>query len=182
MTAPEAIVENLAATIGARGDARPIVLLDGGSGAGKSTLATALAVRLEAELVRLDDIYPGWDGLEAGSEAVYREIVPLSRWRRWDWEAGRPAESRSIDPSRPLIVEGCGALSRRGRSLATFGIWLELDAPERRRRAIARDGQTYLPYWDRWARQEAEFFARERPDLLADMRIDAHVIPANPAV
>lgn len=156
------------------------MLIDGGSGAGKSTLATSLAEVLGAELVRLDDIYPGWDGLEAGSQAVVDDVLMDGRWQRWDWEREAPGEVRAIDVTRPLIVEGCGALSRPARALATFGVWIELDEGERRRRALIRDGETYAPHWDRWAAQERRFFTRERPDLLADVVIDGHAIPVTP--
>ncbi|WP_251856150.1 ATP-binding protein [Herbiconiux sp. L3-i23] len=171
------MASSIAESVRARGDDRPIVLLDGGSGAGKSTLATPLAAALGAELVRLDDVYPGWDGLEAGSEAVHTEIIPLSRWHRWDWNGSAPAERHHIDDTRPLIVEGCGALSRAARRLATFGIWIDLDPDERRRRAIARDGDTYEPHWERWAEQERAFFLREHPDRLADLVLDGHRVP-----
>ncbi|MEO8095730.1 MAG: hypothetical protein ABI632_12485, partial [Pseudolysinimonas sp.] len=42
---------------------RPVVLIDGRSGAGKTTLARELAPLVGAQLVSLDDVYPGWDGL-----------------------------------------------------------------------------------------------------------------------
>lgn len=151
------------------GGRRPIVLIDGGSGSGKTELATRLAPMLDAELVRLDDLYPGWDGLEAASRMVHTDVIGGARWRRWDWTTDAPAEWHDLDPARPLVVEGCGALSRRSRALATYGIWVELDEPTRKARALARDGAAYAPHWDRWAAQEREFFRRERPDLLADV-------------
>jgi hypothetical protein len=49
-----------------------------------------------------------------------------------------------------------------------------VDAPagRRRDRALARDGATYAPHWERWARQEDEFYAadqvREHADLIVD--------------
>jgi hypothetical protein len=45
---------------------------------------------------------------------------------------------------------------------------VELDEATRKRRALARDGEAYAPYWDRWAAQEAAFIAREHPQALAD--------------
>jgi uridine kinase len=148
---------------------RAVVLVDGGSGSGKTDFAARLAPAMGAELVRLDDMYPGWDGLEAASAMVGADVLEHARWRRWDWADDVPAEWHSIDPARPLVVEGCGALSHTNRSLATFGIWIELDEPTRKLRALARDGEAYVPYWDRWAAQERAFFERERPDLLADV-------------
>jgi uridine kinase len=146
---------------------RQVILIDGGSGSGKTELAAVLAPAIGAELVRLDDIYPGWDGLEAASQMV-PGIIETNRWRRWDWLAGEPAEWHDLDPHRPLVIEGCGSLSRANRALATFGIWVELDEPTRKARALARDGDAYAPHWDRWAAQERAFFERERPDRLAD--------------
>jgi hypothetical protein len=151
--------------------ARAVVLIDGGSGAGKTSLGLRLAPALGAQLVSLDDIYPGWDGLEAGSAAVATDLLRERDpgWRAWDWRTARPGPWHPLDPTRPLVVEGCGALSRAARARATLGVWVELDAAERRRRALARDGDAYAPHWDRWARQEEAFGAREHPRDLADV-------------
>jgi uridine kinase len=158
------------------GQTRPhVTLIDGRSGSGKTDLARDMADSApDATLIRLDDIYPGWDGLEAGSRHIHDQVLePLAsgrpaRWRRWDWSAGVPAEWHDVDATRPLIIEGCGALSRANRALADVGIWVELDEATRKRRALARDGEAYAPYWDRWAAQEAAFIAREHPQALAD--------------
>ncbi|MGT2426078.1 ATP-binding protein [Amnibacterium kyonggiense] len=154
----------------AAGARRPVVLVDGRSGAGKSTLAALLAPRLGADLVRLDDVYPGWDGLEAGAEQVRRLVLAAGapRYRRWDWAADRPGDWRLLRPGVPLVVEGSGALSRPARGLATSAVWIELDDAERRRRALARDGDAYAPHWARWAEQESAFVRREQPAALAD--------------
>ncbi len=67
----------------------PVVLVDGRSGAGKSSLALLVAAEVPGlGIIRLDDIYPGWDGLDAGSSHILEELLePLSaglpaRWRR----------------------------------------------------------------------------------------------------
>ena len=160
-----------------------IVLLDGRSGSGKSTFGRRLLDRVpDAALLRLDDVYPGWDGLEQGSAQVLRSVLePLSAgaaasWRRHDWVTGLPAERVAVDPGRPLVIEGAGALSRANRRLATFAAWIELDAPARYERAMARDGETYAPHWERWAAQEEDFAAREHPARLADIRIDGRTM------
>ncbi|MES2092382.1 MAG: ATP-binding protein [Actinomycetota bacterium] len=153
---------------------RPVVLIDGGSGSGKTTLAAALAPALSAQLVRLDDFYPGWDGLESASAAVRDDVLAPEGpgWRRWDWTTGSAAEWHPLDPSQPLVIEGSGCLSRANRALASFAIWVELDLPTRKRRALARDGEDYAPYWDRWAAQERRFGRREQPWRLADLTLD----------
>lgn len=154
-----------------------VLLIDGRSGSGKTELARAIvAGSPNAQLVRLDDLYPGWGGLEAGSQVVYDEILASERprWRRWDWVTGRHAEWHEIDPERPLVIEGCGALSRVNRALATYGIWVALDPETRKRRALDRDGDSFAPHWDEWAAQEEGFLTRENPAAHADAVIDGH--------
>jgi predicted kinase len=149
-----------------------VILIDGRSGSGKTELANSLASLLDAQLVRLDDFYPGWAGLEAASEMVYADILMRHGWRRWDWTTGTSAEWHSLDADRALIIEGSGSLSRANRAHATLAIWVELDEPTRKARALARDGAMYEPHWDAWAAQEQRFFDRERPDLLADVVVN----------
>ena len=152
--------------------ARRRILIDGRSGSGKTELARSIAAHWpEAQLVRLDDLYPGWDGLDAGS-VVVPAILTDHRWRAWDWSADRPGAWHELDPARPILVEGVGALSRASRPLADLTLWVELDDATRKRRALARDGDTYAPHWDRWAEQEERFIARENPRALADVIVD----------
>ncbi len=147
------------------------ILIDGRSGSGKTELAQAIARHwLEAQLVRLDDLYPGWDGLDAGSAAV-PEILRTGRWQSWDWSTSRPGQWHQLDLSRPIIVEGVGAISRASRPLADVALWVELDDETRKARALARDGETYAPHWDRWAAHEVAFIARENPRALATVTI-----------
>ena len=146
-----------------------VTLIDGRSGSGKSELATLIASRITgAQLVRLDDIYPGWDGLDAASRAVPGILDTLS-WRAWDWAGDRPGTLHHLRADAPIIIEGVGALSRASRERAHTALWLEADDDVRKDRALARDGDTFEPHWDRWARQEERFIARESPRDLADV-------------
>jgi uridine kinase len=167
----------------------PLVLVDGPSGSGKSTLADALVrdgdpaalLPPDAQLLRLDDVYPGWDGLEDASRHLERHVLPemrpggRPRFRRWDWVADAPAEWHDLDPARPLVVEGCGSVTRASSALATHRIWVEADDAVRRARAIARDGEAFAVEWERWDAQWRAHVAREDPRDLADrvVRTDA---------
>jgi uridine kinase len=169
----DSLVEGLAAAaagVATASGTRLVVLVDGRSGTGKTTLGDSLADRLGAQVVHLDDVYPGWDGLQAAAEAVVTDVLGgRSGYRRWDWATSRPAEWAAVDPGRPIVVEGCGALSRGSAPLASLRVWLEADDDTRWERAIGRDGESFAREWDRWAAQEAAFIAAERPAELADV-------------
>jgi hypothetical protein len=153
---------------------RTVVLIDGRSGAGKTSLARVLAPAIGAQLVSLDDLYPGWDGLEAGSRMVHELVLrPVDPgWTDWDWASGRAAGWHPLDPDLPIVVEGYGAISRASRSLADVAIWVEAPAAERRRRALARE-PGFAPHWRHWAEQERAHDAREHPRSLADVVVRA---------
>lgn len=160
-----------------------VTVIDGRSGSGKTSLATRLAADSGAQLLHLEDLYPGWQGLAAGSLAVPR-VLEQGRYRRYDWHAGGFGEWATIDPTRPLIIEGCGALTRANlaaarRWLATadlpaagtggvHSIWLECPEAVRRQRALARDGEAFAPHWQQWAAQEEAQLSHHQPWQLAD--------------
>ena len=134
----------------------PVVTIDGYSGSGKSTLAAALARLVNGwQVLHLDDWYPGWDGLEAGADIARRIAADLrggrtSFYEAWDWENGATGATIPV-PLAPTIIEGCGAIEAE----ADLAIWIaDPSEEERRHRALARDGQTYAPHWQRWADQD----------------------------
>ncbi|GLY07355.1 MULTISPECIES: dephospho-CoA kinase [Actinoplanes] len=147
---------------------RRVLAVEGRSGSGKTTLAGAVAARLDAPLIHMDDLYAGWDGLDRGvSELHDRVLAPLrdgrpAVWRRWDWAAGHYAEDHPVPDADWLVVEGVGAGARVLRAYTCGVVWVESPTAMRRRRALARDGATYQPHWERWARHEDAFYAAEQ--------------------
>ena len=134
----------------------PVVTIDGYSGSGKSTLAAALAPLLPGwQVLHLDDWYPGWDGLEAGADIARQIAADLrggraSSYEAWDWENSITGATIRV-PLAPTIIEGCGAIEAE----ADLSVWIaDPGEEERRSRALARDGQTYAPHWQRWADQD----------------------------
>ncbi len=177
----------VAAAAGSADGRTPVVLIDGPSGAGKSSLADLLASRwpdLGAErsasvrTVRMDDLYPGWDGLDAASAALGAELLePLAtsgsgRWRRWDWARERPAEWHVLTGTSPVLVEGCGTLAGANTRWAQLAIWLDADDGLRKERALDRDGATFASHWDQWQSEFERYLARENPRANADLVLD----------
>jgi len=156
-------------------DKRQLLLVDGRSGAGKTQWAKNKQEEWGFSLLSLDDIYPGWDGLDAGHRrAFHHGIVPWSRGevarlRMWDWVAMRPGELIEIDPGESLIIEGCGALSLLTSPLATKRYWVEADSSIRQQRALERDGEMFAPHWTRWSLQEDRFYRLHQSPRLADV-------------
>lgn len=165
--------ELLRADLLALGIEAPVVLIDGRSGAGKTSLARLLVgqwpLPLSPQVLALDSTYPGWDGLDAAVDDVARHVLtPHTRgrrgaWRRWDWEAAAYAETHEVDAGLPLLVEGSGILTPVTAELAQVRVWVESPEPSRRERALERDGDTYRPHWERWARQEQRHIDRDDP-------------------
>lgn len=156
-----------------------VVAIDGPSGAGKTDFAGALAARLPAaQLLHMDDLYPGWKGLEQAVADLHDHVLaPLARgeraaYRRWDWKHDRYAEWRDLPAANLLLVEGVGSGARPGAALESVLIWLDADRRTRFRRGIERDGRAYLPHWLRWAAQEDALFAHDGTRARADLIIN----------
>nr|WP_246286341.1 hypothetical protein [Microbacterium pseudoresistens] len=159
----------------------PVVLIDGGAGAGKTTIARLLVqhwpLTTGVQLVALDSIYPGWDGLAEGAQRAHEQILRphgrglLGTWQRYDWVAGAYAESSAVDPALGLVVEGCGVLTPASARVADVTVWVDAPEKSRRTRALERDGEAFRPHWERWARQERAHWREHRPQEIAMMTI-----------
>ena len=183
----QALLAAVAAASASAGDRTPVVLIDGPSGAGKSSLADLLASRWRTgpapagqalRIVRMDDLYPGWDGLDAASSAVHSDLLePLAtsgrgRWRRWDWARERPAEWHEVSGRAPVLVEGCGTLAAANVRWAHLAIWLDADDTLCKERALVRDGAAFASHWDQWQSEFERYLIREDPRANADVVLD----------
>ncbi len=146
-----------------------VLLVDGRSGAGKSYFAAMLSSTFgEAPVIHMDDLTPGWDGLETAVEVLLQNILlPLSvatpvRYRQWDWTRGTWSdEETELGVPEVLVVEGVGACATAVEHFSVMSFWIEAPDADRYRRAIQRDGDAYRAQWDRWAAQEEAHYARE---------------------
>lgn len=170
----------LAARLAGTGQERQpvIVAVEGRPGAGKTTFAASLAQELGCDHVDLEEIYPGWDGLEEGSRLAAEELVsPFADGQtavvpQWDWLVSRPAEPIVVEPGDFLVVSGTGSGAQACAPHLSMVVWMELDDAERQRRALDRDGEIFAPHWEDWSRQVEEHLSREQTRSRADVVID----------
>ncbi len=155
-----------------------VVLIDGPAGSGKSTLGDRLGAELGAQVVHGDDIYEGWDGLSTMWPILGHGILePLSRhdhgaFGRWDWAAGRRAETISVPVADALVIEGVGVGQRSAREFASLVAYVEAPWQVRIDRGVARDGEPMRAEWERWQSREEVFLADEGVRGAADVIVD----------
>jgi uridine kinase len=126
----------------------------------------------------MDLIFPGWDGLAEAPGLITQQVLePIAQgrpaaYRLWSWVRDEWQGTRVVEPSRFLVVEGCGSSVGPAGAYAAVRVFVEADRELRMQRGIARDGEAYRPNWERWAAQEARLYAadgtRERADLVVD--------------
>lgn len=151
-----------------------LICIDGPAGSGKTTLATTLAEMTQAPVVHMDDLYAGWDGLEAGIAQFHTILPPLASgaagsYRRYDWHRGDYAEEVLVPPAPLLVIEGVGSGAAAYDDLRTALAWVDAPADQRKERGLGRDGDTFAPHWDAWAAAEAEHFATNGTQARADI-------------
>ncbi len=159
-----------------------LICVDGHAGSGKSTLGEELAAAAVAEgsadLVHLDDLLDGWEGLADVAGTLERDVLgPLvegrtGRYRRYDWHEERFGDLVEVAPVDLLVVEGVGAGARSYAHLVTTLVWVDAPPALCLDRGIARDGEKLRPRWVRWREQELELFRRERSRERADVVVD----------
>jgi uridine kinase len=170
-----------------------VVALDGHSNAGKSTLSAAVAERIDAAVVHVDDFYrdmPESDQRELTAEQGFdryfdwerlrvEAILPLAQRTRaqyacFDWITGHGlTEPVTIEPRDVILVEGVYAARPEFDDLLDLRVLVEATPAARaeRRKELARTVSRDDPSgWDaRWNAAELHYFSVVRPRETFDL-------------
>ncbi|MFC4786122.1 uridine kinase family protein [Nocardioides sp. MAHUQ-72] len=155
-----------------------LVCIDGPAGSGKTTLAAAVAAaRPGTPVVHMDDLYDGWEGLPRLVDQLAGLLRPLAAgrrgsYRRYDWHAGRYAETVTVGAAPLVVLEGVGCGARAHADLVTLLVWVHAPADLRLRRGLERDGVALEGRWRQWMTDEAVHHVLEGTEERADLLVD----------
>lgn len=158
----------------------PTFLIDGPSGAGKTTLSNVIETKwnsaVKLQVIHMDDIYPGWDGLAEASAVVLRMLTERSEgedthWQRYDWHKKELAEWHSVDAGEPLLIEGCGSMPLGVERYSQARIWCDASVEERKTRALSRGDEDFESHWDQWEELYSEFVLVNAPERIATIKL-----------
>lgn len=166
-----------------------IIGIDGRSGSGKTVLSKMLVENLSARhtvtVLRMEDLYPGWNGLDDGMEIFSRNVLPklaageTATYQTWDWHSEASSEGGfgavvTTEPTEVIICEGVGVGARANRELLDVLIWLRVPDQLRYDRAMHRDGASYVEQWENWAAQERQMLDQDQIYDEADLVLVAN--------
>lgn len=165
-----------------------LVAVDGPSGSGKSTLAGALAARLEAPLIEIDDFvswndFGGWwprfesqvvHPLLSGHDAVYQQ-------RDWQGDefGDRLGSWRRVSWTPIVVIEGVTSSRQQIADRLACRVWVDAPADVRLERGLLRDGASHLELWRKWMSEEHAFFEADGTASRADFLVSGTSRAAN---
>jgi hypothetical protein len=158
------------------GDVR-VICVDGPAGSGKTTLAETIAERTGAQVVHMDDLMDGWDGVAGTGPQLVSILGPLAdgrpgSYRHFNWHLDRFDRVVAVPVAPWLVLEGVGSGNPVVAEWVTALAWVEADDDLRVARGLDRDGVGMEPQWRQFMLDEADLFSshrtRERADVLVD--------------
>lgn len=155
-----------------------LICIDGPAGSGKTTLAAQLGPLLSAQVIHMDDLYPGWQGINQGAQLLVNHILePLSagqpgRYPRYDWMAGKYMERHQVPLADFLVVEGCASATKSVDRYDPLIIWVQAPDDIRLARGLERDGTEVEQQWLTFMEQERAIYEEHETASRAHIKID----------
>ena len=158
------------------GDVR-VVCIDGPAGSGKTTLAAAVAGLTHAQVVHMDDLMDGWDGLGGTGPQLLSVVEPLAEgragaYRHFNWHLDRFDREVPVPVAPWLVVEGVGSGNPVVAGRVTVLVWVEAGEDLRLARGLERDGREMESRWRQFMADEVAVLAEHRTAERADVVVD----------
>jgi uridine kinase len=165
-----------------------LVAIDGLPVSGKSTLADRLEAELDTRILYLDDfVLPEsqWRGVARPAfpfpymryDEFSQAVMALARgeaarYRRYDWAAGRLADSwTEIEPKGLTVIEGVSTLNPELAPLYDLRLWVESDAASTLAASLARGVGDWEREWRELFMPSVERYMQSQPQSRADYRV-----------
>ncbi len=152
-----------------------LIAIEGRCASGKTTLAAALARRLDANLIHMDDFFLRPEQRTPARLAIPGENIDHERFLSevlLPLRAGKPFSYRpfscgsqtltapvTVEPKPIAIVEGVYSCHPDLRGYYDLRLFLTVDPDEQMRRLRLRDGDYAEVFRDRWIPLEEAYFA-----------------------
>jgi uridine kinase len=166
-----------------------LLAIDGLPAAGKSTLADALAPRLGAQCIYLDDFlrpeaeWPSREGASFPFEYIrYDEFMDAVRqlvrkgicsFAPFDWTSGRISPQRkTVRLDHPVIIEGVSTLHPELAPLYDLRIWVESDAASTLAASLKRGVGNWAREWEVMFLPSVQLYLRTDPEKRADLIVE----------
>jgi uridine kinase len=176
-----------------------LIGISGFGGAGKSTLAADIARQLPGSaLIAGDDFIrtrpctgrsSDWSCMDfdrlRGQVLEPVRSGDIARYQSYDWEKGRPGPWVSLDGVKVVIVEGLGLFQDGLSEAFDLRVWIDVDLESATQMGMWRDEHVFdnpqVELWEQvWMPNDADFLAKHRPDLAADVLYSPAPLPLPP--
>lgn len=168
---------------------RPVMVsIDGRCGSGKTYLASMIKTRFDCNVFHIDDYYlplserpENWEQIPAGNIDFKRfknEVIsPLLAGKAVDYrpfccKAGEYSETVACLPKKLTVIEGSYSQHLILSDAYDLKIFLSCTETVQKRRLLAREGEHFSEFENRWIPMEERYFAEFCIDFNSDLYIE----------
>ena len=163
-----------------------VIAIDGMSGAGKTTYANQLALKLNANLIHMDDFFlptnlktekrlqmPGGNiHYERFQTEIIDHLNEDIHYQRWDCDEKKFTPSISLKKKNVLIIEGVYALHPSFGKYYDLSIFMKIDDNTQIKRISSRNPSKAKQFFSEWIPLENKYFKEFEIEKNCDFIID----------
>lgn len=166
-----------------------VIAIDGCCASGKTTLAEKIASEFNMQIIHMDDFFLPFEMrtperlIAAGGNVHYERFIeevcggimsgaPFE-YRVFSCKTGEYCETKTVDPQKPIIVEGAYSLHPEIPDIYDLKIFLSVDYETQLERILRRNGgealEAFITKWIPFEnRYFSEFGIRKKCDIIIE--------------